>query len=149
MDPTVVLNSIQGAISITKAMFSCLKTLKQTDQKLAILDLKDYITKIREQLVNAKDLIINLMQENQELKNQIQIEKELEHDENGNVLWLKKNRLRTGPYCSNCYGAQGKLISLNSRYDGSWGCPSCKNHYYTKEWQAEQMRKHREACQGR
>lgn len=147
MDPVAVLASIQSGISITKAMVSGLKAIKETDKALATVELQEQVIDVREQLVNAKDLITTLLQENQELRSQIQIARELEHDENGNVLWRIEEGRRRGPYCSTCYGAENKIISLSGDDDSSWYCPKCKNHYHTKEWSAEQMRKHQALSQ--
>ncbi len=137
LDPLAVLTSIQGAISITKAMFAGLKAVKETNQALSALDLQTQVVEISQELLNAKEVIICLMQQNQDLRAQLKVTSELEHDQASNVLWSVEDGKKRIPYCSTCHGAEAKLIPLSESEPDSWFCPKCRNHFCTKRCRDE------------
>ncbi|NGX43632.1 MAG: hypothetical protein K940chlam7_01931 [Chlamydiae bacterium] len=143
MDPISALSAIQGALDLTKTALSGIKSIRDTNAALKTLELRQDMLDLKEQLLAAREATTDLIQENLDLRSQLQAANELEHDENGNILWRVIEGCKRGPYCSTCYGADSKIISLSGDDDGSWFCPGCKNHYHTKEWRAEQTQKHR------
>lgn len=57
---------------------------------------------------------------------------EMVHQES--VYWKMKNGKREGPYCPNCYDAEGKEIHLNpGATKGTYGCGTCQNSFRTNE----------------
>jgi hypothetical protein len=48
--------------------------------------------------------------------------------------WLDNNGVKDGPYCQQCYDNSRKLIRLQGDERGSWGCATCKNHYFDKNF---------------
>jgi len=150
VDLISALSGIQGALDITKGVLGGIKAVRETNAALKVLDFQEQVLEIKEQLLAAKEATTALIQENQELRSQLQLERELVHDENGNVLWRVVDERRSGPYCSTCYGGDGKEISLSGdRDDGSWNCPRCKNRFHTKEWKDQQDREHEQLASQR
>lgn len=142
MDPISALSAIQGALDLTKAAYSEIRVIGDTNAALKTIDLQQDMLDLKEKLLAAREAITNLIQENQELRSQLQTANKLEHNENGNILWRVIEGRKRGPYCSTCYGASRKVISLSSVDDGSWCCPRCKNRYRTNEWRNEIIQKH-------
>lgn len=114
MDVASGLAAIQGAMTCLKAISSGLKTVKEIDQKLALLSVREQLVELQERLLDARDQTSELIGQNQELRQQLTIKEEIQHQEDGNILWRVVNGQNKGPYCSTCYGAESKLISFDS-----------------------------------
>lgn len=142
MDVASGLAAIQGAMTCLKAISSGLKTVKEIDQKLTLLSVREQLVELQERLLDARDQTSELISQNQELRQQLTIKEEIQHQEDGNILWRVVNGQNKGPYCSTCYGAESKLISLSGNKPGAWHCPKCQNHFQTRQWSEEQARKH-------
>ncbi len=143
MEPVSVLTMIQGSFSILKSISEVLKKGREIDEAMLIVEIREQMLELQESLVNVKEQTIELMQENQELWKRLQVNNELQHDEDGNILWRVQGDKKSGPYCSTCYGVGEKLISLSKSEDsGSWYCPQCKNRFHTQQWYKEQHQKH-------
>jgi hypothetical protein len=65
---------------------------------------------------------------------------EMVHEES--VYWKMKNGKREGPYCPNCYDAEGKEIHLNpGATKGTYGCGTCQNSFRTNEYNPRPARR--------
>ncbi len=101
--------------------------------RLVLVEIQEQVVEIKEKLVDAKEGTMALQEENLDLRRQLQLIDELEHDEDGNILWRIVQGQKRGPYCSTCNGNEKKQIPLNGDDPGSWNCPNCKNHFTTKQ----------------
>lgn len=116
-----------------KAISSTLKSVKEIDQKIALHSVHEQLVELQERLLDARDQTSELISQNQELRQQLTIKEEIQHQEDGNILWRIVGGQNKGPYCSTCYGAENKLISLSGNDPGAWHCPKCKNHFHTRQ----------------
>lgn len=141
MDVVTGLTSIQAAISCLKGITSALKSVKEIDQKIIVLNIREQLAELQERLLDARDENNDLMRQNQELRDLLKLRDEIQHQEDGNILWRIVDDKQKGPYCSTCYGADDKLIPLSAgNGEGVWHCPKCKNHFHTRQWNEEQRR---------
>jgi len=142
MDIVSGLAAIQSAMACAKGISSAIKTIKETDQKIALLDIREQLIEMEERLLDARDQTNELISQNQELRLQLTLKEEMRLQEDGNILWRIEDGVKKGPYCSTCYGSEGKLISLSGNDPGTWHCPKCKNHFHTKQWSEVQKRQY-------
>lgn len=136
------LAAIQSVITCLKGVTSALKSFKELDQKIVLLNVREQLAEFQERLLDARDEAYELMRQNQELRHQLTLKEEIQHQEDGNVLWRIVDGQSKGPYCSTCYGAETKLISLSGDDPDKWHCPKCKNHFHTRKWSKEQKRQY-------
>jgi len=94
--------------------------------------------KAEEELMKYRELILELTDENMQLKQKIsELEEKLNLKENieksDKGLFVKKHDgTKDGPYCVRCHEVEEKLISLHKIKDGlkhHFECPECKNIY--------------------
>jgi|GEM_PF-3312323 len=140
MDVVYSLAAIQNAITCFTTLSSSIKSVKEMDQKIASHDIREHLLELQERLLDAKGQMSELIYQNQELKQQLTIKKEILHQEDGNILWRVVDGQKKGPYCSTCYGVASKLIPLSEICLESWNCPHCKNHYRTHQWKSNQKK---------
>ncbi|NGX48502.1 MAG: hypothetical protein K940chlam5_00088 [Candidatus Anoxychlamydiales bacterium] len=136
IDIVAAIEAIKISINCVKVVSEGLKAIKEVDQKLDFLEMKQQLVKLTENLLNAEEKIY-------ELDTKLSLQQSIEHQSDGNIMWIIKELKRSGPYCSTCFGDEGKTITLNDNGDGSWNCPKCKNHFHTKQWRQDQDEKHR------
>ncbi|MCH7421855.1 MULTISPECIES: hypothetical protein [Shewanella] len=124
------LTSIKMALEITKELRNIDSSLKDAEVKLKLAELI-------EALSDAKILMSEMREENQELKLKI---KKLENqlDQADEVIFEKghyflkspREGLASGPFCAKCYSDTGKLIPESELprtfHDlGKYKCPKC------------------------
>jgi len=141
MDPIAVVVGIQGAMDCVRGLSEALKAVKETDNALSMLNIREQLVELKEKLIDAKELAIEQDQEIKKLRNLLQLKDEVQHDEDGNILWRIIEGQKRGPYCSTCYGSEDKLISLSENDPGAWHCPNCENHFHTRQWNERQKQK--------
>lgn len=138
IDVLALLGAIQTSIDCAKGVSEGLKAIKEVEQQLAFLEMKRQQMELINSLLEAKDKI-------RDLHGQLVLQEQMEHQQDGNIMWRVQGQERHGPYCSMCFGDQGKLISLSGDDPGAWYCPKCKNHFFTKQWHIDQNEKIRNA----
>lgn len=141
IDVLVLKELIQTAINCAKGISAGIKAIKDFDQKMAILELRQQQLDLIDSLQNAKEKI-------QELHAQLVLQQNMEHQVDGNIFWKIEGEKRFGPYCAACYGSAGKAITLSKREEGNaWDCPVCKVFFATKEWHDNQRKQHQKLLQ--
>jgi hypothetical protein len=148
MDLVSGLAAIKGALTCLQGLSTALKMVKETDQKIAQYELKEQLAELKEKLLEARDVTSELILQNQDLSQRLKRKEEMQLQEDGNILWRMEGEEKKGPYCSTCYGAEDKLISLNGSDPGAWNCPKCKNHFHTKQWAIDRLRSHENLNRG-
>ncbi len=138
MDIVSGLAAIQSAMACAKWISCIIKTIKKTDQKIALLDVREQLIEMEERLLEARDKTNELISQNQEFRLQLTLKEKMHPQEDGNILWRIENGVKKGPYCSTCYGS----ISLSGNDPDTRHCPKCKNHFYTKQWSEVQKRQY-------
>jgi hypothetical protein len=134
IDVLTLLGAIQTSIDCAKGVSEGLKAIKEVEQQLAFLEMKRQQMELINSLLEAKDKI-------RDLHGQLVLQEQMEHQQDGNIMWRVQGQKRHGPYCSTCYGDQGKLIFLSGDDSGARHCPKCKNHFFTKQWHVDQREK--------
>lgn len=118
-----------------KNIMDNINTAKELADKLNNLELKSVIVDLKEQ-------ILELREENVSLKTKLQ-EKEdnkIEVDSEYDIYWItKKDGTKEGPYCHLCYDSEKKLIRLEHCETSylldkqNYYCRHCKQSFYEKD----------------
>ena len=85
MDVVSILAAIQNAMTCLKAISSTLKSVKEIDQKIALHGIREQLVELEERLLDARDQASELISQNQELRQQLTIKEEIQHQENANI----------------------------------------------------------------
>ena len=109
---TVSLNNIERAIKAAQALHD--------------VELKEALADTKLDLVNAKELIANLKDENRILKEQINLKSKVKYDEFG-IAWIDD-----GAHCSGCLGSKEKQVRLKKLHDSYFQCPACDTYFNTR-----------------
>ena len=133
------LASVSTAISCIKNAFDIAKTLKDSQASLhdaeAKLKFADLISALADTKIEISKLIEALdekKQEIRELKRSIDVKEKIFVKEN--LYWLPSDSCNDGPFCTQCLDNNSKLIRLKPIVKGHWSCPTCKNDYYTNDF---------------
>ena len=95
-------------------------------KKGATIEAQEKIMELRGIVVALKEDNIQLLEQNQALKEKIKVKDDLSFD--GMVYWLGAGEEKDGPYCQPCYDTGNKLVRLHKNGDG-WWCYSCTTHF--------------------
>ena len=100
-----------------------------------IVDLlkKGATVEAQEQIMELREAVITLQDENFELRNKIRnLEDELKIKGqlkfNETVYWIHEGSAKDGPFCPRCYDIDQKLSRLQD-YGHSWYCVACNQGY--------------------
>lgn len=125
-----MLTSITSALEIAKLIKDSDVTLEKSEQKLKLANLIDTIVEIKIQYADVKQVLLDKDQEISKLKQQLDLENELEFD--APYYWRIKNGKKDGPFCPQCQDSSKKLIRLQKHENGYWDCKTCTNGFYDK-----------------
>lgn len=108
------------------AIFDELKTIGKILQEAGKIEQYQQILETQEKLLEMQKKIIDLENENQKLKEQLDIKDNLIYKEE--LYWLKNGSYEDGPFCSRCWDVNKKLVRAKGRRNNGFICPEC-NHY--------------------
>lgn len=83
------------------------------------------------QLIDIKMIMLDIQTENQNLKKQLEQQKQIERHSDGEYVTLKDDD-KAIQYCSTCWGNEGKLIQLMDASDERskyTRCPICHDNW--------------------
>ncbi len=135
VDPLTVANT---AIAILKSTTEALNALRERAQRSKDIDIKEQINALYDNVLQLKEVVSRLLDENKELKCQ------LEHQQLTRVAVPKIKQVGQtnyyfqgdeGPYCQPCFVNTGKLVAvLPIKQDELGGqhrdCPVCHASFY-------------------
>lgn len=127
------------ALSLTKSATGALSALRERSKVSKDLDIKDQISTLYDNVLELKEVINRLLDENKELRRQLEEqqhppeEPELRAVGEANYYFVGGK----GPYCQPCYDDKRKLVALEQPYTSEWGsvsrhCLVCNNSFYEK-----------------
>ena len=131
-----IVTGLSAGLSAIKTALDLLKRGKVDSKELL---------ELQALMLQAQSALGDAQEENRKLKEQVaandrikEIEADREWQEDGR-FFVRKSEKANVPnfpsYCSVCWGERSKLISLNKTPDGAFHCGSCKERFYTKEYQ--------------
>ncbi|MDP1835134.1 MAG: hypothetical protein Q8K75_04310 [Chlamydiales bacterium] len=144
-----VISALQGAMDIGKSLFAVLKTIKEVDDRAALLQLQQLSIDLQTKLLDVRDENNSLLEERQNLRRQLQLKDELHFDDDSKVYWRMNKGQKEGPFCSTCYGDEGKVIALYVNDVDSWHCYKCKSHPETSQSREKRRQEYKELNRGR
>ncbi len=88
----------------------------------------------QEKIMELREGALELQEENIRLCEQVKdLEEKLNRKQNviweAPFYWIKDGDKKDGPFCSQCYDKETYLIRLKDFKNGTWECPTCKNHF--------------------
>jgi hypothetical protein len=126
------------ALSLTKSATEALSALRERSKTSRDLDIKDQISTLYDNVLELKEVINRLLDENKELKKQLEGEQhppekpELREIGETHYYFLKDGT--DGPYCQPCYVVNKRLVKLPHAEPWSGGvrrdCPVCHGTFW-------------------
>ena len=127
-----IITALSTAITLTKR-------LKEIGDNIKGAEFKNLLADLSLELADAKLKLVEIMEENAELKKEIQLIKGHAQESNDfvlkNSMYYKENGDR--PFCTGCYDTKRqpvRLIKQKSPFNtfGEYKCPACDEFYNSK-----------------
>jgi hypothetical protein len=125
------------ALSLTTKATEALNALRERAKTTKDLDIKDQISTLYDNVLELKEVISRLLDENKDLKRQIEAQQhppeKPEIKQRGEANYYFKGT--EGPFCQPCYDDKGKLVVLPPQSKSGSGsvsrtCTVCRNIFY-------------------
>ena len=120
------------ALSLTRSATEALNALRERSKTTKDLDIKDQISTLYDNVLELKEVINRLLDENKELKRRLEHQQhppekpKLKQVGDTNYYFLSDD---DGPYCQRCYDKNEKLVKLPPPENWNGGlrrdCPVC------------------------
>ena len=108
-----------------------LKDVVSAAQKSNDIEMIQKVISAQEEVINMQDKITKLQNENQKLKEKEKLSKDIERYQGTTLITLKSDDPKI-PYCSTCYGNEGKLIQMKIKGE-LCQCFNCNSYFYFSE----------------
>lgn len=107
------------------AIFDELKSVGKVLQEAGKIEQYQQILDAQQKLLEMQKRINELESDNKELREQLEIKENLTAE--NNMYWLNKDGKKDGPFCTNCWDAEQRLMRLHkSVTHNGIQCPKCK-----------------------
>ena len=128
------ITTVGAAVGMLNAAFGAFKHVRELSSGSGDLNLKESVAELYEKLLDVKQKLFELEDENRNLKQQLEVKAEVERRPPFGY-WFKKGD--DDPFCPVCYEKDEKLIHLDAPYRDrdtpgyvSRSCRVCGHHYY-------------------
>lgn len=130
MSDPLTLGLASTAVSIVNGTIGLLKEARESAKRSDDHDLKDKLSEVFDSVLELKEVIGNLRDENAELRKRL--------DTRANLKWNSEQKLYFAdgdpdPFCPACFELNGTQIRLQPVVDQSqlfrYDCKVCKNFY--------------------
>jgi hypothetical protein len=112
---------------ITVGVYEAVKDAISIAQKADNLDLMRQLLDLQKEIQDMQQENFELHKKIDELENYISREKKIKYNANRTACYIvDEGEMEGGPYCTHCWEADTKLISLHSLQSGYHLCPHCK-----------------------
>jgi hypothetical protein len=138
-DMTDPLSIATTAIGLLKTTTEALSSLRERAQRSKDVDIKDQINTLYDHVLELKEVISRLLDENKDLRRQLEHQQHPPEEPKirqvGETNYYFKGE--EGPFCQPCYDDKNKLVNLSPVNEASWGsisriCRVCNNTFYEK-----------------
>jgi hypothetical protein len=130
MSDPLTLGLASTAVSLVNGTIGLLKEAREAAKRSDDHDLKDKLSDVYDSVLELKDTINNLREENAELRKQLNSKETLK--------WNSEMRVYVAdgdpdPYCPICLDRDGKQMRLHPQFSNGvvwiYDCKVCKNHF--------------------
>jgi hypothetical protein len=138
-DPVSVANL---ALSFLVKTTEALNALRERSQRSKDIDIKDQINTMYDNVLQLKEVILRLLDENRELQRELE-QQQLARVQVPTIKQVGETNYYyqgdEGPFCQPCYDGKAKtLVALTPQQQTSWGsirrnCPVCHQTFYVKK----------------
>lgn len=123
------------ALTLTTKATDALNALRERSQRSKDLDIKDQISTLYDIVLELKEVISRLSDENKQLKKQLEHPVEVpELRSVGDTHYYYLGGGTDGPYCQTCYVVNKRLVKLPRSDNWSGGvrrdCPVCRGTFW-------------------
>jgi hypothetical protein len=125
MEP--VSATVSAALASLRLAKEMAKNLKQTDISEKLQEVYDLVADMRHQIFNLEDESRRLQRENEQLRDDKEVEKQLVFEQG--VYWRVVNGKRDGPFCPYCRDADKKLVHTENLGGGTRWCDIHKRYF--------------------
>jgi hypothetical protein len=128
------ISVVSLALTLTTRATQSLNAMRERSQRTKDLDIKDQINTLYDIVLELKEVISRLSDENKDLKQQLETQKhppeEPELKQLGDTHYYYLKGGTDGPYCQSCYVVNKRLVKLPQPESWSGGlrraCPVCR-----------------------
>lgn len=107
------------------AIFDELKSVGKVLQEAGKIPQYQQILEVQERLLEMQNRISELDKENKDLRAKLETKDSLISERN--MYWIMKEEKKDGPFCTNCWDSEEKLMRLHkSESHSGIQCPKCK-----------------------
>jgi hypothetical protein len=135
MTDPITLGIASTAVTLVNGTLSILKEARESAKRSDDHDLKDKLSEVLDSVLELKEVVGNLKDENAELRAQLESKAKLTWDGKTRLYYDAEDET---PFCPTCFDGNSKRIRLNVvEWDGakqpwSYKCFVCKNLYYPR-----------------
>lgn len=122
MEATTIIGGLAGvknAMDITKFLFEQSGNLDKALLKAKIVELSEQLSKVKMDMIEVQD-------ENVDLKLRLKVNAELVYVK---PFYFSKDESDKEPYCAQCKDNEGKAIHLHEYSKSYWECQTCDSKY--------------------
>jgi hypothetical protein len=132
MSDPITVGLASTAVSLVNGTISLFKQVNDAAKESDNIDLKRGLSDLYSQIVEIKAQVLDLAQENTDLRRQLTLRNEMSWDASKGVYFAEND---PSPFCPACWDGNGKLVRLNPNYarGGSlvwkYDCKVCHNYF--------------------
>ena len=134
MSDPLTLGLASTAVSLVNGTIGLLKEARESAKRSDDHDLKDKLSEVFDSVLELKEVIGNLRDENNELRSRLEARAKLKWDPNEKLYFAEGD---SDPFCPSCMDLKGQQIRLHEPYLGKnvhrkYECNVCKNGFGIK-----------------
>jgi hypothetical protein len=130
MTDPITLGLASTAVSLVNGTLSMLKEARESAKRSDDNDLKDKLSEVFDSVLEIKEVVGNLKEENGELRRQLQARASLKWDTGRKLYFVDGD---PDPFCPSCFDLHARQVRLHPIYTGGshWKdeCKICKSQY--------------------
>jgi hypothetical protein len=131
MSDPLTLGLASTAVGLVNGTIGLLKEARDAAKRSDDHDLKDKLSEVFDSVLQLKEVISNLRDENADLKKRLETRSTLKWDSNLRLYFAEGD---PDPFCPSCLDLDGRQIRLHPVFYSSsvlwkYECKVCKNHF--------------------
>lgn len=128
---TAALNALRTATDIAKGIRQADISLEKAEHKYQLADLISALADAKIAISSIQEDVIDKDRQIRELQATINLKKEMTYIDP--FYWQVKGETHDGPFCQQCYDANGKAIRVSFYDTNDWFCKTCGQSYFVHE----------------
>jgi uncharacterized small protein (DUF1192 family) len=134
MSDPLTLGLASTAVSLVNGTIGLLKEAREAAKRSDDHDLKDKLSDVYDSVLELKETINNLREENAELKKQLSSKETLKWDSSKRVYFAESD---PDPFCPICLDQKSLQVRLHPQFSNGvvwkYDCKVCKNYFIVED----------------